>query len=93
MRPKPDSRHKINTRSAEFQVPGRIFFTVTEIAGFLGFSRSRCAKLVSEGCIPSYRLGRSILVRVDQLEGFLDHIPLNIPDTDVGLSEGVEYDD
>jgi len=46
--------------------------TVEEVARFLRISRAKAYELAAQGGIPTVRMGRSVRVRRDRLEAWLD---------------------
>lgn len=46
--------------------------TVEEVAGLLKLSRARCYQLAATGELPVVRIGKSVRVRRDRLEAWLD---------------------
>lgn len=53
-------------------MPDRRTVTVPEAAEILGISRSGAYDLISRGALPGLRLGRRIVVPIDQLDRLLD---------------------
>lgn len=50
------------------------FYTVSELAREFGCGRTLIQRLVSEGEIPSYRIGRNIRIPVDGVEKYLERV-------------------
>ena len=46
--------------------------TVDEVAAYLRISRAKAYQLAADGTLPVVRLGRSVRVRRDRLDGWLD---------------------
>ena len=52
--------------------PDRSILTVEEVAAFLRISRAKAYSLAASGDLPTVRVGRSVRVRRDALERWLD---------------------
>ncbi len=53
--------------------------TVQELAELLGISRNHAFRCVHRGEIPSFRIGRRLLIPVSFLEGLLDADSASLP--------------
>jgi excisionase family DNA binding protein len=53
--------------------PPRLLCTVTDAGGVLSLSRSKVYELINAGLLPAIHIGRSIRIRVSDLEKFVDH--------------------
>ena len=50
---------------------GKIALSVLEVADALSIGRTMAWKLVNDGMLPSFRLGRRVLVHRDDVEAFV----------------------
>lgn len=50
------------------------FYTVSELAKEFGCGRTLIQRLVAEGDIPSYRIGKNIRIPVDGVEQYLSSV-------------------
>lgn len=55
----------------ESRTNGKIALSVLEVADALSIGRTMAWKLVNDGMLPSFRLGRRVLVYRDDVEAFV----------------------
>lgn len=51
------------------------FLGLTESAGYTGLSRSYLHQQIMAGSLPAFRVGRRLLIAIDDLETFVRRVP------------------
>ncbi len=55
----------------ELEQPSRLVYTVDEVAVLFGISRNNAYEAVRQGAIPSFKIGRRILIPKSRLDAML----------------------
>jgi excisionase family DNA binding protein len=56
-----------------------VIMTVRDVAGYLRLSEAKVYRLAKEGCVPSFRLGKSWRFRRDMLDEWTRKETLKVP--------------